>query len=124
MDSAELMKVLGANIKRARTGLGLSQQQLAEYAGLSVSHISDLELGRAWVSAESMVRLSQALLRSPWQLLLDPHASDDSRAAEIIKTEESLNRFAEHVRRKLDDVVADAYRETYAQEEPRPDDSH
>jgi transcriptional regulator with XRE-family HTH domain len=41
----ELMSTIGENVKRLRAAAGLTQQGLAVAAGLSVSHVSQIEQG-------------------------------------------------------------------------------
>ncbi|MEK7474114.1 MAG: helix-turn-helix transcriptional regulator [Candidatus Coatesbacteria bacterium] len=52
---------VGRALREIRTGAGLTQQQLAERAGLSVSFVSFLEAGRKKGSLETYHRLAHAL---------------------------------------------------------------
>lgn len=70
----DLQILLGQNIRTAREKRGFSQQLLAERARLSPGHITDLEQGRKWVSADSLGRIAFALGLEPFMLLL-PEAS-------------------------------------------------
>lgn len=67
------MTPLGERIKELRTGKGITQQRLAETAGVSHSLISALESGRRkYVSAQDIDRLSDALevpSDGLWQLI-------------------------------------------------------
>lgn len=64
-------EALGERIKNARTGLHLTQEKLAEIAGLSPSHLSNIETGTTRVSLNTVVRLANALGVSVDHLLAD-----------------------------------------------------
>jgi CheY-like chemotaxis protein len=61
MHSAEVKKRFGVQVRRRRTDLGLSQEQLAEKANLHRTYVSDVEAGKRNPSLESIQRLVQAL---------------------------------------------------------------
>ena len=52
---------LGAAIKRERSGLGISQGELAERAGLHRTYVSDVERGTRNPSIQSVEKLARAL---------------------------------------------------------------
>lgn len=52
---------LGMAIRVQRTRLKLSQEKIAELAGIERNYLSDIELGKRNVSLSMMVRLAQAL---------------------------------------------------------------
>lgn len=62
-------KVLGQNVNSFRKKLGLSQEALAERAGMHWTYISDVERGRRNLSLNSLVKISRALNRKPFELL-------------------------------------------------------
>jgi transcriptional regulator with XRE-family HTH domain len=49
--------------------LGISQEKLAELAGVSAKMINSIEGGRTWVSDKTLLRLAEALRVEPFQLL-------------------------------------------------------
>lgn len=57
----DLRPALGARIKDLRTRLHLSQETLAEGAGLHWTYISDLERGRQTPTVDVVNRIAQAL---------------------------------------------------------------
>ena len=61
--------LLAANIKAGRRNLGLTQEKLAELAGLSTQTISDIEGCRTWVSDKTLSALSEVLDVEIFQLL-------------------------------------------------------
>ncbi|MBR6235077.1 MAG: helix-turn-helix domain-containing protein [Spirochaetales bacterium] len=64
-------KSIGLRIRKYRLRSGKSQEQLAEMAGLSRSHISYIENGRKAVSLEALVDISNALEVSADEFLVD-----------------------------------------------------
>ncbi|MBP5163744.1 MAG: helix-turn-helix transcriptional regulator [Spirochaetales bacterium] len=81
-------KSIGLRIKKYRLLRGKSQEQLAEMAGLSRSHISYIENGVKAVSLESLVEISNALEVSADEFLVDnmdfPKSLNDNDASYIL----------------------------------------
>jgi transcriptional regulator with XRE-family HTH domain len=69
-DAENLRKALSSNIKKYRALLGISQEKLAEAAGLSDQTINDIEGCRKWVSDKTIVKIARALRVEAYQLLL------------------------------------------------------
>lgn len=55
------MATVGDRVKLRRTELGLTQDVLAEKAGISKSFLSDLENGRRSIGAETLLDLGRAM---------------------------------------------------------------
>jgi transcriptional regulator with XRE-family HTH domain len=64
--------VLGANIRRARKRLGLSQEDLAERADLHWTYVGSVERGERNISIDNICRLAWALGLHPTRLLKEP----------------------------------------------------
>lgn len=73
MVSPELKTALGVVIRTERSALGISQEQLAERAGLHRTYVSDVERGARNPSIASVEKLAQAL-RLPIGALFDLYA--------------------------------------------------
>lgn len=67
---------LATNLRIRRAIMKLSQEDLAELAGLSAGFIANLETGRSWPSPESLHKLSVALKVDHWKLMVDPKKDD------------------------------------------------
>jgi transcriptional regulator with XRE-family HTH domain len=65
-----LRTYLSVNIKARREVLNISQEKLAELAGVSVQMISRIEGQRTWVSDKMLANLADALGVSAFQLLV------------------------------------------------------
>ena len=62
---------MGGRIRNARQSLGLSQLELAEQCGLSVSFLGHIERGSRKMSLETLVSVCEALNLSADYLLQD-----------------------------------------------------
>ena len=83
MTEGDLKRLLGAAIKTKRSALGISQEELADRAGLHRTYISDVERGARNLSLESIEKLARALELSV-SVLFD-HASDAETAKEHVE---------------------------------------
>jgi transcriptional regulator with XRE-family HTH domain len=73
-----LRRTLSENIRVARKNRHLTQTQLAIYADVSLSYMTDIERCKTWVSDKTLLRIAEALDISPW-LLLRPVEADDTK---------------------------------------------
>lgn len=80
MTAFELQNTVAENIRLYRTRKRLTQQKLAELADISVGYLCDLEGGKKWGTAETLVKLSRACNIEPYQLF----------KSHTIKTEKSI----------------------------------
>ena len=74
-----LRKVLSTNVKRQRESLGLTQEKLAERAGISANMINDIEGCRTWVSDRTLTKLAAALKTEIYSFFIPASLSDDDR---------------------------------------------
>lgn len=84
--AAELKTLLGNAIRRKRSALGISQEELAARAGLHRTYVSDVERGARNPSLESVDKLARALELSLPRLL--ETAGDDQTFVEILLVED------------------------------------
>ena len=87
MQSNELKKRFGVQVRRRRTDLGLSQEQLAERANLHRTYVSDVEAGKRNPSLESIQRLVEALGVSIGEVF---KCLEESPGATVVATSKSL----------------------------------
>ena len=64
----DIKKLFGKKVKEKRTNLRLTQEQLAEKAGISPKSLSQIELGNNFISAENLDALCKASQVMPNQL--------------------------------------------------------
>jgi transcriptional regulator with XRE-family HTH domain len=86
-NGAGLRQILAANLKEHRKILGVSQEKLAEMAGLSWQTVNSIECQRTWVSDNTLETLAAALKIEVFQLLLPPgvRAALSSDAVEALR---------------------------------------
>ncbi len=64
-------QLLGRNIRKYRLQIGMNQEELAEKAGCTSSHIGQIENNRGIPSLEMVVNIANALHTTVDQLVLD-----------------------------------------------------
>lgn len=64
-----LAKRLGANVRKYRDALGISQEELADRCGLHRTYVGSVERGERNVSLANIVLLARALNQAPATLL-------------------------------------------------------
>jgi transcriptional regulator with XRE-family HTH domain len=78
----DLRQTLSENIRAARKSRHLTQAQLAIYADVSLSYMTDIERCRTWVSDKTLLRIAKALGTSPWLLLRPPEGDGEEMEGE------------------------------------------
>ncbi|MDR1973035.1 MAG: helix-turn-helix transcriptional regulator [Treponema sp.] len=96
----DLRELLAANIKEYRRILGISQEDLAERAGTSTTHIGNIEIGRRFPSTEMLTRIAGALGVDTTELF-------SKEKAQIITVQTvSLERLYQSILEDFEKVVA------------------
>ena len=67
----DVVKVFGANVKKYRSKIGLSQEALAEKSGLHRTYISAVERCRRSISLENIQRIADALEVETYRLFME-----------------------------------------------------
>jgi transcriptional regulator with XRE-family HTH domain len=98
----ELRRILAANLKKQRNMLGLSQEKLAEMAGLSWQTVNSIECQRTWVSDRTLENLAETLKIEAFQLLLPIEITQP----QTISSGEALRKLNK-VKRAFDDSFND-----------------
>lgn len=78
----ELQKI-GAKVKQARLAKHMTQQQLAEAAGISISFLSNIENGKQSMNLRVLISISDALNVSADRLIRDIPSSASLISQEI-----------------------------------------
>lgn len=81
-DPANSKALFGQRLRQLRRARDLSQEALAERAGLDRTYVSGCERGRRNVSLLNILKLAEALKADPTELLADLTAGVDSDAEE------------------------------------------
>ena len=91
-----LKDTLSENIRKYRQRRNWSQFTLAAKANISTNFIADIEAGNTWVSAQTLVKIAQALDTEAFELLKPQKDNADSQTPQ--KTNEKmelLSRFSQ-----------------------------
>lgn len=99
-----LRQILAANIKEQRQILGISQEKLAEMAGISWQAVNSIECQRTWVSDKTLEAIA-SVFKIETFLLLVP---SETRAAISLNSTDALRKLAE-AKKDYDDVFARIY---------------
>ena len=72
------------NIKKQREILGISQEKLAESAGISSNMIKDIEGCRTWVSDKTLIKLAGALKTDIYRLFISSAIHEDETYKSVV----------------------------------------
>jgi transcriptional regulator with XRE-family HTH domain len=59
--SPDILRQLGAQVKRIRLDQGLTQTEVADAAGITYKHLGRIELAQSEAGADMLVRIAKAL---------------------------------------------------------------
>jgi transcriptional regulator with XRE-family HTH domain len=92
----QIIKLIGQKIRATRKTKNLSQEKLAELAGLHPTYISDIENGKVNASLSSYLVIAKALKMPLSELVALPSGKADQRIenqiAELLALLRSLNK--------------------------------
>ena len=92
MDKRELATIIGNNLCILRTDSGLTQEELAESAGISTSFYANLERGNKGVSVTVLYKLAECLGVTVDRLLYEPTGDTHVKNIEmLLNVKESVN---------------------------------
>jgi len=84
MDKKEVQTKFGACLKKCRTTIGKSQEELAHEAEISTVYLGIIERGERCPTIDILLKLSAALEVSPLQLLVFGEETDNAQAEAVI----------------------------------------
>lgn len=67
----DLLHIFAMNVRKYRSDAGLSQEKLAELAGLHRTYISAVEREKRNISIENIQQISEALKVEPYKLFIE-----------------------------------------------------
>ena len=71
MKGKEIRATFGQNIRIFRSRRNWSQADLAEFAGISINFLSDIERGKKWPHPDTLSKLADALEINVFELFLE-----------------------------------------------------
>jgi transcriptional regulator with XRE-family HTH domain len=78
IETNRLRAILSSNMRKQRKNLRISQEKLAEMAGVSTQTINDIECCRSWVSDRTIVNLAEVLGVDVFQLFMPEDISGEN----------------------------------------------
>ena len=105
----DVRTILGRNVKRYRKQKGLSQEKLAEIIDVSVKHLSMIESGSAFLSADLLQYLSETLDIPVYLLfyegptILSPSSEDRKKQIEAI-IDMQMYKSAEFLKKMISEI--------------------
>lgn len=96
---------LGQKVKQYRMGKGYSAEKLSELAGVSKSHINNIESANSHASAEVLVRIANALDISVDLLLCDSLKGKACQRARLFEYSKMLEGCSESETKIIIDTV-------------------
>lgn len=89
-DKRHLVKIIGSNIQMLRIQRGITQEKLAEDAGISTSFFANLERGHKGVSVFVLYKIAHCLGVSVDYLLYEDHSSAKMQNIEALLRDQPL----------------------------------
>ena len=95
-----IKKIFGENLKKYRKEAGLTQEKLSEMVNISAKHLSNIEIGQKFVSADLIEKLYSAINISPSKLFFSSKLNEnyDNKIGEI-------NRIIDNTAKKLKEEI-------------------
>lgn len=75
--SHDTNRIIGNKIYQLRRSINMTQQELAEKVGISVTFLSEIENGRKSMSVDTLIKLSKSLQVSLDTIVFGKDAEDD-----------------------------------------------
>ncbi len=72
------LEKIGSKIRKVRTSNNLSQQKMAEIAGISYKYLGEIERGQVNLSVEILLKISNALHVDPSEILTKENTEQDN----------------------------------------------
>lgn len=73
VDTQQWFRLLGFNIRSRRETMRMSQEEVADEAGIDVRYLGGIERAQRNPSLKVIIAIAQALGTSPVDLITDPH---------------------------------------------------
>jgi transcriptional regulator with XRE-family HTH domain len=110
----DLRKILSENIRTARENLRITQARLAEYAGISLPYLLDIEYCKTWVSDKTLTNIARALNLEAYELLINreqaggkPGGKDTDEERRLQEIIALIEKKQKTLKQTSDDMMAD-----------------
>ncbi len=99
-----IKEIFGENLKKYRKILNLSQEELSEKLGISVNHLSNIEVGKKFISSELLERIYEIMHVTPSALFYSSEYDgiDDNKISIMMKlVDKKVKEMKEEIRRGI-----------------------
>ncbi len=107
-EKEDIRSILGKNVKRYRKQRGFSQEQLSEIINVTPKHLSTIESGSAFVSADVLQLLADTLDVPVYLLFYNGPMSDLSNQAKAVQIRSiidiQLQKAAESIKDRIQEL--------------------
>ncbi|MEK4120603.1 helix-turn-helix transcriptional regulator [Paenibacillus sp. FSL W8-0919] len=105
------LKIIGSNVRKRRKLKGMTQEQLADLAGMSFSYLGKIERGEYNVKIQTLEKVAKALECSLAALLSDSAAFKDVEMTEpVLEAAAILLKESDENQRKAVDILRFIFR--------------
>jgi transcriptional regulator with XRE-family HTH domain len=105
-DEKDCRELLSRNIKHFRSRLGFSQLDLALELDMSTTFLSNIEIGKKWVSAKTLAQIAKALKIEVYELFKPEKESQDALSAEVIRYLDTVDdTLAKHIAHAIEPAI-------------------
>jgi transcriptional regulator with XRE-family HTH domain len=108
---ASIREIFAQNLKINRRKCGLSQEKLAEKAGVSTHYIAILEIARSFPTSEVLERIAGALDIEIYKLFLVPYAPNEEFVQFRQEIRGDMKQLCDEVKQTVDEAIQKALSE-------------
>ena len=98
MTVQELSTIFGKNIKKHRGLCDLSQEELAEKMNVSINTISEIETGKKFVRAETLINFAAVFHTEVYELFKPENILPDNAAGILVKYTADIKEAMDKIR--------------------------
>ena len=99
MTVQELNSIFGKNIKKYRILCGFSQEKLAELMDLSINTICEIETGKKFIRAETLIRFSAIFNTEVYEFFKPETILPDNSAGILAMYEDDVKKAMDKIRK-------------------------
>ena len=99
MTVQDFNSLFGKNIRKNRISCGLSQEKLAEMLDVSTNTICQIEAGKQFVRAETLVSFAEIFRTEVYELFKPESVLPDNPAGVLAKYDEDVRKAMDKVKR-------------------------
>ena len=98
MTVQELTAIFGKNIRNLRTVYNLSQEQLAEKMDLSINTICEIENGKKFVRAETLINFASLFKTEVYELFKPDTVLPDNAKSVLVRYCDDIKKATEKIK--------------------------